>query len=205
LAVTPLESLPNITSNKLVPASPLVNAWIGSTKSFGLNADGPPLIFEKGQDLPKITPTGIIARKLPFLIPRTPFRSPDELFLEGYAGGYDACRSALLKLKNPSDCEQWKDLFVSLAVTNIRSAVDTKILVLRIRLSGTHPSFLPGWMNDQLPPSNLGFAWKGAQLAFGASWNPVADNTGKEIVSLPLAPDSTKKLAIQSKLPLAEL
>jgi hypothetical protein len=47
LAVTPLQSLLNITPDKLVLASPLVNAWIGSTKSFGLNADGPPPIFEK--------------------------------------------------------------------------------------------------------------------------------------------------------------
>jgi hypothetical protein len=178
LAVTPLESLPNITPDKLVPASPLVDAWIGSTKSFGLNADGPPPIFEKGQGLPKITPIGITARKLPFLIPRTHFRSPDKLFLEGYAGGHDACRSALLKLKNPSDCEQWKGLFASLAANNIRSFVDTQILVLGIRLSGTHPSFLPGWMNDQLPPSKLAVAWKGARISYSASWNPVANDTG---------------------------
>jgi hypothetical protein len=91
------------------------------------------------------------------------------------------------------------------AATNIRSAVDTQILALGIRLSGTHPSFLPGWMNDQLPPSNLAFAWKGAQIAFGASWNPVAEDTGTAIVPLPLAPNSTQTLAIQPKSPLSDL
>jgi hypothetical protein len=161
---------------------------------------GDPLALEKGQDLPKITPIGTTARKLPFLIPRTPFRSPEELFLEGYAGGHDTCRSALLKIKKPSDCEQWKDLFSSLAATNIQSAVDTKKFVLGIRLSGTHPLILPCWIKDQLPPSNLAFAWKGAQLA---SWNPVAEDSGTAIVSLPLPPASTTLTSLPKSPPAA--
>jgi hypothetical protein len=60
-------------------------------------------------------------------------------------------------------------------------------------------------MNDLLPLSNLVFAWKGAQIAFGASWKNVAHNTVKEIVPHPLAPDFTQTLAIQPKSSLSDL
>jgi hypothetical protein len=52
----------------------------------------------------------------------------------------------------------------------LRSATDTKILVMALRFSGTSPQYLPGWSNDQLPPSHMSCAWKGAQLVFGSLW-----------------------------------
>jgi hypothetical protein len=172
LAVTPLQSLPNITPENSVPESPLVNAWIGSTKIFGLNADSPPPIFQSGEDIIKITPTGIKARKLPFFIPKTPFTTPEELFLEGNKGAHDACRSALVIIEDPTNPAQWEALFSQLSREKIRTTHDSKILALGLRLADTNPLFLPGWTNDQLPPSNLAYAWKGAQLAFGALWSP---------------------------------
>jgi hypothetical protein len=39
-----------------------------------------------------------------------------------------------------------------------------------LHFSGTTPLYLPGWSNDQLPPSHMACAWTGAQLAFGSTW-----------------------------------
>jgi hypothetical protein len=149
-----------------------------------------PPLFQTGEDIIKITPTGIKARKLPFFIPKTPFTTSKELFLEGNQGAHDACRLALVILQDPSNPTQWQDIFTQLSKEKVRTTHDSKILALGIRLANTPPHFLPGWLNDQLPPSNLASAWKGAQLAFGALWSTLALASTSPTDSTLALPDS---------------
>jgi hypothetical protein len=64
----------------VVPASPLVNAWIGLTQAFGLNVDGPPPVYQKGEDLIAPTSPGHKAHRFPFFITTDHFLTTKELF-----------------------------------------------------------------------------------------------------------------------------
>jgi hypothetical protein len=102
LAITPIDNLPGIlkaSDSSSVPASPLVNAWMGSTQVFGLNADGPAPVYQSGETITAVTPFGAKFGALKHLIPSKPFNTSDTLFLEGDEGAHDACRAALLTLE----------------------------------------------------------------------------------------------------------
>jgi hypothetical protein len=168
-----MNNLPGISKHSdppTVPASPLVNAWMGSTHIFGLNTDGPVPVYQSGESITPATPFGSKLRLLKHRIPSKSFNTQAELFLEGDDGAHDACRSALITLEKPMEIQAWHALYMQLGAKILCSATDTKNLVMGLRFSGTPPPCLPGWSNDQLPPSHLACAWKGAQLAFGSTW-----------------------------------
>jgi hypothetical protein len=158
---------------------------VGSTHTFRLNANGPPRIYQTGEDLLNVTPLGTKISAIRFLISSTPFLTPDQLFLEGLNRVHDTCRSAMVFLSNPTNLQQRQDLFTKAGSIPICSVLDTQILAMGYRLFDTHPFRLAGWSNDQLSPSNIAYAWKSAQLVFDASWQTNSANPTQAHATLP--------------------
>ena len=201
LAVTPptmlpdsvLDTLDNQLQVRTIPVTPLTEFWLTSVSTFGALYEAEFITVYSKTDHPIISPelalnwiktlTKKVEGKIAF--------SAATLFAEGDKGAHDLCSKIAQTMPTGSSVTNWANEWSTTMGKSKVNNIETKLLMLGIRMAHTPPDVHLGWIGNKLPSTTITDAWTGAQVAFGEKWR----NTKKvQVTDSPLHDDKCTKI-----------